>query len=84
MTDRERCPWCLGDALYQEYHDREWGVPEHRDQRLFEFLILEGAQAGPSQRVDDVVLDAGIQGVETGRIAHRDIFPCGILLAQPF
>ena len=48
MTDRERCPWCLGDALYQEYHDREWGVPEHRDQRLFEFLILEGAQAGLS------------------------------------
>lgn len=48
MTDRERCPWCLGDALYQDYHDREWGVPEHRDQRLFEFLILEGAQAGLS------------------------------------
>ena len=48
MTDRERCPWCLGDALYQEYHDREWGVPEHCDRRLFEFLILEGAQAGLS------------------------------------
>ena len=48
MTDGERCPWCLGDALYQDYHDREWGVPEHRDQRLFEFLILEGAQAGLS------------------------------------
>ena len=48
MTDGERCPWCLGDALYQEYHDREWGVPEHCDRRLFEFLILEGAQAGLS------------------------------------
>ena len=48
MTERERCPWCLGDALYQEYHDREWGVPEHCDRRLFEFLILEGAQAGLS------------------------------------
>ena len=44
----ERCGWCAGDALYELYHDREWGVPEHDDRRLFEFLILEGAQAGLS------------------------------------
>ncbi len=44
----ERCGWCKGDALYEAYHDQEWGVPEHDDKRLFEFLILEGAQAGLS------------------------------------
>jgi DNA-3-methyladenine glycosylase I len=44
----ERCDWCLGSELYQQYHDREWGVPLHDDRKLFEFLILEGAQAGLS------------------------------------
>ena len=43
-----RCPWCLGSDAYIEYHDREWGVPVHDDRKLFEFLILEGAQAGLS------------------------------------
>lgn len=43
-----RCAWAGKDALYQHYHDCEWGVPLHDDQRLFEFLILEGAQAGLS------------------------------------
>ena len=43
-----RCAWAGNDALYQSYHDTEWGVPLHDDQRLFEFLILEGAQAGLS------------------------------------
>jgi DNA-3-methyladenine glycosylase I len=43
-----RCVWCGNDPLYQAYHDREWGVPLHDDRRLFEFLILEGAQAGLS------------------------------------
>jgi DNA-3-methyladenine glycosylase I len=46
--DRKRCAWAGGDALYQRYHDTEWGVPLHDDRRLFEFLILEGAQAGLS------------------------------------
>jgi DNA-3-methyladenine glycosylase I len=45
---RNRCPWCLGSDLYRRYHDEEWGVPVHDDRRLFEFLILEGAQAGLS------------------------------------
>jgi DNA-3-methyladenine glycosylase I len=44
---RRRCHWAQG-ALMAEYHDREWGVPSHDDQALFEFLILEGAQAGLS------------------------------------
>ena len=43
-----RCPWSEGDALYQAYHDQEWGVPTHDDHELFEMLILEGAQAGLS------------------------------------
>jgi DNA-3-methyladenine glycosylase I len=46
MTDR--CPWGNLDPLYVEYHDREWGEPVHDDRTLFEFLILEGAQAGLS------------------------------------
>lgn len=45
--ERIRCPWAKGD-LYAEYHDREWGVPVHDDRLLFEFLVLEGAQAGLS------------------------------------
>lgn len=43
-----RCGWAGNDALYQHYHDTEWGVPLFDDQRLFEFLTLEGAQAGLS------------------------------------
>lgn len=42
----QRCEWCVHHPLYVTYHDDEWGVPVHDDQRLFEFLILEGAQAG--------------------------------------
>ncbi|QEY17894.1 DNA-3-methyladenine glycosylase I [Cellvibrio sp. KY-GH-1] len=43
-----RCSWCGDDPLYCEYHDQEWGVPLHDERKLFEFLILEGAQAGLS------------------------------------
>ncbi len=43
-----RCEWCGDDPLYVRYHDREWGVPVKSDKKLFEFLILEGAQAGLS------------------------------------
>lgn len=44
----DACPWCGQDPLYRRYHDTEWGVPVHDDAVLFEFLILEGAQAGLS------------------------------------
>jgi len=47
-ADKRRCPWCLGSELYRRYHDEEWGVPVHDDRTLFEFLVLEGAQAGLS------------------------------------
>ena len=45
-----RCPWGEGEPLSQAYHDTEWGVPRHDERTLFEFLVLEGAQAGLSWR----------------------------------
>ncbi len=44
----QRCPWASTDQLYIDYHDQEWGVPVHDDRKLFEFLLLEGTQAGLS------------------------------------
>jgi len=59
-----RCAWADGaDAAMQHYHDTEWGVPQHDDTALFEFLILEGAQAGLSWRT-----------ILTRRQAYRDAF----------
>ena len=46
MKNLHRCGWSNRDQLYIEYHDEEWGVPVHDDRLLFEFLILEGMQAG--------------------------------------
>lgn len=43
-----RCPWCLGNDIMMEYHDTEWGVPLHDDQKHFEFIVLDGFQAGLS------------------------------------
>ena len=49
MNELQRCPWVpLNDPMYVAYHDEEWGVPLHDEQKLFEFLILEGMQAGLS------------------------------------
>ncbi len=48
MKARRRCAWAGSDPLYVAYHDQEWGVPLHRDRKLFEMLVLEGAQAGLS------------------------------------
>jgi DNA-3-methyladenine glycosylase I len=45
---KKRCPWAKSDPLYIQYHDTQWGVPVHDDQKLFEMLVLEGAQAGLS------------------------------------
>lgn len=45
---KQRCAWANSSTLYLDYHDTEWGVPVHEDRKLFEFLILEGAQAGLS------------------------------------
>lgn len=46
MIDKKRCGWANTDPLLLAYHDLEWGAPVHNDKKLFEFLILEGAQAG--------------------------------------
>lgn len=48
MGEKHKCGWCLGDALYETYHDQEWGVPVYDDATIFEFLILETFQAGLS------------------------------------
>ena len=48
MAEKKRCTWSLKSDLYIQYHDEEWGVPVHDDPTHFEFLILEGAQAGLS------------------------------------
>jgi DNA-3-methyladenine glycosylase I len=48
MSNKHKCGWCIGDALYEDYHDKEWGVPVYDDATLFEFLILETFQAGLS------------------------------------
>lgn len=48
MKNIPRCPWCEKEPIYVAYHDKEWGVPVHDDKKLFEFLVLESAQAGLS------------------------------------
>jgi DNA-3-methyladenine glycosylase I len=48
IKDRTRCEWTGSDSLMVDYHDQEWGLPLHDDRKLFEFLILEGMQAGLS------------------------------------
>jgi DNA-3-methyladenine glycosylase I len=48
LDGKVRCDWCYLDPIYIKYHDEEWGVPIHDDKKLFEFLVLEGAQAGLS------------------------------------
>lgn len=48
MKEKKRCAWCLKSETYMRYHDEEWGVPVHDDHIHFEFLVLEGAQAGLS------------------------------------
>ena len=48
MKERIRCGWSIKEAIYIEYHDKEWGTPIHDDQKLFEFLVLESFQAGLS------------------------------------
>jgi DNA-3-methyladenine glycosylase I len=48
MKEKVRCSWCLKTENYMQYHDKEWGLPVHDDQKHFEFMVLEGAQAGLS------------------------------------
>ncbi|WP_417238504.1 DNA-3-methyladenine glycosylase I [Bizionia sp.] len=48
MKTKHKCAWCVGDDLYEAYHDKEWGVPVYDDDTFFEFLVLETFQAGLS------------------------------------
>jgi DNA-3-methyladenine glycosylase I len=81
-----RCPWCGTDPLYVAYHDTEWGVPLHDERRLFELLILEGAQAGLSWltilRKRDGYRRA-FDGFDAGRIARYGDADLVRLLADP-
>ncbi|TXG80108.1 MAG: DNA-3-methyladenine glycosylase I [Rhodocyclaceae bacterium] len=81
-----RCAWCSEDPLYQAYHDTEWGVPLHDETRLFEMLILEGAQAGLSWitilRKRENYRRA-FDGFDAARIARYDARKQAALLADP-
>jgi DNA-3-methyladenine glycosylase I len=74
-----RCGWCGADPLYVRYHDREWGVPVHDDRTHFEFLILEGAQAGLSwitilrKREHYRKAFANFDAKRVGRFGARDV-----------
>lgn len=80
-----RCPWAQGEPMIR-YHDEEWGVPVHDDARLFEFLILEGAQAGLSW---ETILNkrenyrAAFDGFDVGAIARYDRRRIAQLLKNP-
>ena len=63
-----RCAWVPDNTLYREYHDKEWGVPVHNDQELFELLVLEGAQAGLSW-------ETVLKKRESYRIAYNNFDP---------
>jgi DNA-3-methyladenine glycosylase I len=82
-----RCAWAATtDPLYIAYHDQEWGVPVHDDQRLFEFLILEGAQAGLSWRTILMKREAYRQAFDNfdpGRVAQYGQDKVAELLANP-
>jgi len=48
MAQIQRCDWSVNHPIYIKYHDKEWGVPVHNDRKLFEMIVLDGAQAGLS------------------------------------
>jgi DNA-3-methyladenine glycosylase I len=78
-ASERRCGWCLGDPLMVVYHDQEWGVPLHDDRRHFEFLVLDGAQAGLSwqtilrKRESYRRAFAGFDPVKVARFGERDV-----------
>ena len=82
----KRCSWCGEDPLYVAYHDEEWGVPVYDDRTLFEFLILEGAQAGLSW---STILKkregyrAAFDGFDPAIVARYDERKTAELLADP-
>ncbi len=86
MTDIKRCGWCGEDPLYVAYHDDEWGVPVYDDRTLFEFLILEGAQAGLSWSTILNKRDGyrrAFDGFDAEKVAHFDATKIAALLTDP-
>ncbi len=80
-----RCPWGASDPHYVAYHDEEWGVPLHDDRRLFEMLVLEGAQAGLSWLTILKRRNAyrrAFDGFDPGRVARYDDAAVARLLAD--
>lgn len=81
-----RCDWCGTDPLYVQYHDTEWGVPVHDDRTHFEFLLLDGAQAGLSwitilRKRENY--RAAFDGFDPAKIARYDDAKIAELLANP-
>ncbi len=87
MAEVERCAWAAGgDAMYQAYHDDEWGVPVHDDLLLFEFLVLEGAQAGLSWATilrKRAAYREAFEGFDPEVVARYDEGKIAELLAHP-
>ena len=84
--EQQRCEWGTSSALYIDYHDSEWGVPVHDDRTLFEFLILEGAQAGLSWSTILNKRQAYIQAFdnfEPTKVASYDDAKVQALIANP-
>src|SRR5437763_15121504 len=82
----QRCEWALSDPALLAYHDTEWGVPEHDDRKLFEFLVLEGAQAGLSWLTvlkKHENFRKALDGFDPSRIARYDSRKVRALLANP-
>ena len=81
-----RCSWCGQDALYQAYHDREWGVPVVDERALFELVTLEGAQAGLAWRTILAKRDGyreAFAGFDASRVARFDARRIGRLVGNP-
>lgn len=74
-----RCAWCGTDPLYVRYHDEEWGVPVHSDRKMFEFLVLESAQAGLSwitvlrKRAEYKKVFANFDYTKVAKFSTRDV-----------
>ncbi len=86
IVERSRCGWCGKEPLYVAYHDEEWGVPVYDDQTLFEFITLEGAQAGLSwsailKKREGYRL--AFDGFDAEKIARYDGVKVSALLSDP-
>ena len=86
MKETVRCAWAGDDPLMIAYHDKEWGVPIHEDQRLFEFLVLEGAQAGLSWSTilkKRAAYRAAFDSFDAAKVANYNAQHIGHLLQDP-